>query len=132
MTTPRWQRGQRSSTHVDVDDLNTIIAISEAVPGGNLRLRIPGRVRGSGAKGMSSDTGHMPIKRPVLPLRWITRLFKPGGLPFTLTRVADVDLSYRTGSGPGFAANCIDAGRDSRTRCGVSDAGSHAEQSHWL
>src|SRR4051812_33941273 len=57
-----------ASPNVDVDDLDGVVSLSEAIPGRDFRLRIAGGMGPPGAGGGRADVARLPVERPVLPL----------------------------------------------------------------
>src|SRR5215213_4413335 len=59
-----------ASAHVDVGDLDGVVAVAEAVPGWDLGLHVAGCVGRAGAEAVAAALGRLPVERPVLPLVW--------------------------------------------------------------
>ena len=57
-----------ASAHVDVGDLDGIVAVAETVPGWNLGLHVAGCVGRAGAEAVAAALGRLPCEGPVLPL----------------------------------------------------------------
>jgi hypothetical protein len=58
------------SGHVDIDDFDGVVPVSEAVPRRDLGLGVAGCVRRPGAEGVAADVVGRPVERPVLPVVW--------------------------------------------------------------
>src|SRR5829696_2328644 len=59
-----------ASAHVDVGNLDGVVAVAEAVPGWDLGLHVAGCVGRAGAERIPSRLGGLPLEGPVLPLVW--------------------------------------------------------------
>src|SRR5215212_8845867 len=49
------------SAHVDVDDLDGVVPVAEAVPGRDLRLHVPRRIGRPDTEGVPSGVGRRPV-----------------------------------------------------------------------
>ena len=54
--------------HVDVRDLDGVVAVAEPVPRRDLWLHVAGGVGCSGPQGVAADVGRLPVEGPVLPV----------------------------------------------------------------
>src|SRR5215218_3171647 len=70
----------RSST-VDVDHLDGVVPVAQAVPRGDVGLHVAGGVGRSGPEGVPADGDRIPGEAPVLPLVVAPGWFQVGGLP---------------------------------------------------
>src|SRR5215207_11778546 len=51
-----------ASAHVDVGDLDGVVAVAETVPGWNLGLHVPGGVGRAGAEAVAAALGRLPCE----------------------------------------------------------------------
>src|SRR5215211_8947527 len=72
-----------ASAHVDVGDVDGVVAVAEAVPGWNLGLHVAGGVGRAGAEAVPSCLGRLPCEGPVLPLVRTLRGFDLRWVPVT-------------------------------------------------
>ncbi len=86
------------SAHVDVDDLDGVVPVSEPVPGRDLWLGVAGCVCRAGAEGVAANVVGRPVERPVLPVVRPEGRLDPGRVPVAFAGEADVDPRYGSSS----------------------------------
>src|SRR5687768_12760799 len=79
-----------ASAHVDVGNLDGVVAVAEAVPGWNLGLHVASCVDRTGAEAVAAALGRLPCERPILPLVRALRGFDLRRVPFAFAGEADV------------------------------------------
>src|SRR5262249_20056864 len=121
-------RGMRHlvSTHVDVTDLDGVVAVAEAVPEWHIGLHVALCVGRTGAKGAPPWLAGVPIERPVLPLIRAFAWLEGCRMPVHFPRPACVDMCHRPRARPRFPPHGIGADPDDGAGSGVGDAGAHA------
>src|SRR5215207_6209682 len=115
-----------TSAHVDVGDLDGVVAVAEAVPGWNLGLHVAGRVGRAGAEAVAAALGRLPCEGPVLPLVWTLGGFDLRRVPVAFAGEADVDVGDRSGARPGLPAHGVGPRGDGCAASGIGDAGAYA------
>src|SRR5215218_10698041 len=124
--------GWLASAHIDVGDLDGVVAVAEAVPGWDLGLRVAGCVGRAGAEAVAAAFGRLPREGPVLPLVRTLGRFDLSRVPVAFTGEADLDLRHRSGARPGLSAHGVDAGGDGRAASGIGDPGAYAHDGDTL
>src|ERR671920_1016050 len=100
----RW-----GSAHLDVRDLDGVVAVADPVPRRDVGLDVAGRISGAGPQAVPSGRG-LPRVAPVLPLVGGLRRLDHRGAPFAFTDEAHPDVGDGAGTGPGLAADRVRAG----------------------
>src|SRR5215207_1879675 len=77
--------GLPASAHVDVGNLDGVVAVAEAVPGWDLGLHVAGCVGRAGAERIPSRLGGLPLEGPVLPLVRTLWGLEVGRMPVAFT-----------------------------------------------
>src|SRR3954471_4449288 len=125
--------GGAPSSPVDIDDLDGVVPVAEAVPGRYVGLDVPCSVCRSGAQGVPADADRVPGVAPVLPGA-VARVgcFELRRLPVTLSGEAHVDVGDGPGAGPRLPADGAALAVDGRSGCWLCDAGADAHESDGL
>src|SRR4051794_26492109 len=106
-------------SHVDVGDLDGVVAVAEAVPGWDVGLHIAGCIGCADAEAVAAALGRLPVERPVLPLVRALRGLDLGHVPVPFARDADFDVCDRSCARPGLTADGVGPGGDGRAGSGV-------------
>src|SRR3954452_15088265 len=120
--TPKPHARPAQLPHVDVHDLDGVVAVAQTVPGRDVGLDVAGRIGRARAERRPSDAFGLPFVRPVLPPGRAFRLLDLRWVPVAVAREADVDVRDRPRAGPRLSAHRVGALRDDRRRCWVGDA----------
>src|SRR4051812_25428450 len=122
----------RTSTHVDVRHLNGVVAVSEPVPGWDVRLLVAGRIGRPGTDAVTPGQRDLPLVRPVLPLVRAPGGVDQGRLPRALPGEAEVDVRDGSRSRPCLSADHMGTWREDGAWPRVGDSRAYAHGRHAL